>query len=61
MMRRMRRKGARLCSILLALVLLLSLMPTQVAFASDADSETTLEVTPPAGATSQFFRVHMGW
>ena len=46
-MRRMRRKGARLCSILLALVLLLSLMPTQVAFASDADSETTLEVTQP--------------
>ena len=44
-MYRMRRKGARLCSILLALVLVLSLMPTQLAFASEASSETTLEVT----------------
>ncbi len=47
MMRRIKRKGARLCSILMALVLMLSLMPTQLAFASDTDSETMLEVLQP--------------
>lgn len=52
-MRRIKRKGARLCSILMALVLILSLMPTQLAFASDTDSETMLEVT-------QFVEVHEG-
>ena len=46
-MRRIKRKGARLCSILMALVLILSLMPTQLAFASDTDSETMLEVLQP--------------
>ena len=47
MMRRIKRKGAQLCSILMALVLMLSLMPTQLAFASDTDSETMLEVLQP--------------
>ncbi len=46
-MRRMRRKGARLCSILLALALMLSLMTTQAAFASGTEGETTVEATPP--------------
>ena len=44
---RMKRKGARLCSILMALALMLSLMPTQLAFASEADTEMTHEVTQP--------------
>ncbi|MGI5875112.1 MAG: hypothetical protein ACOX8R_10745 [Bacillota bacterium] len=43
----MRRKGARLCSILLALALMLSLMTTQAAFASGTEGETTVEATPP--------------
>ena len=47
MMCRMKRKGARLCSILMALALMLSLMPTQLAFASEADTEMTHEVTQP--------------
>ena len=47
MMRRIKRKGAQLCSILMALVLMLSLMPTQLACASDTDSETMLEVLQP--------------
>ena len=36
-MRRLERSGMRLCSLLLTLVLMLSLMPMQLAFASDAD------------------------
>ena len=46
-MRLLKRKGSRLCSILLALVLVMSLIPTQAVFASAEENAAATEAVQP--------------